>query len=65
MTDGGAIINMSSIMAYKPFGGAAGYIASKAAMNNLTVALAHDLAPGIRVNGIAPGPIVTDALTGR
>jgi len=45
-------------------GGSAGYVASKAAMNNLTVALAHDLAPRIRVNGIAPGPIVTEALTG-
>jgi 7-alpha-hydroxysteroid dehydrogenase len=64
MTDGGSIINLSSIMAYKPVGGSAGYIASKAALNNLTVALAHDLAPAIRVNGIAPGPIVTDALTG-
>jgi 7-alpha-hydroxysteroid dehydrogenase len=64
MTDGGAIINLSSIMAYKPVGGSAGYIASKAAINNLTVALAHDLAPRVRVNGIAPGPIITDALTG-
>jgi 7-alpha-hydroxysteroid dehydrogenase len=64
MGPGSSIINMSSIMAYKPFGGAAGYITSKAAMNNLTVALAHDLAPKIRVNGIAPGPIVTEALTG-
>ena len=64
MSDGGAIINLSSIMAYKPAGGSAGYIASKAGINNLTVALAHDLAPRLRVNGIAPGPIITDALTG-
>jgi 7-alpha-hydroxysteroid dehydrogenase len=64
MTRGGSVINMSSIMGYKPVGGSAGYITAKAAMNNLTVALAHDLAPNIRVNGIAPGPIVTDALTG-
>ena len=64
MADGGAIINMSSIMGYKPVGGSAGYIASKAAMNNLTVLLAQELAPRIRVNGIAPGPILTDALKG-
>ncbi len=63
MKDGGSIINMSSIMAYKPAGGSPAYIASKAAMNNLTVLLAHDLAPRVRVNGIAPGPIITDALT--
>ena len=63
MSDGGSVINMSSIMAYKPIGGSAGYITAKAAMNNLTVALAHELAPRIRVNGIAPGPIITDALT--
>jgi len=63
MSEGGSVINMSSIMGYKPVGGSAGYITAKAAMNNLTVALAHDLAPKIRVNGIAPGPIVTEALT--
>ncbi len=64
ITGQGAIINMSSIMAYKPAGGAAGYIAAKAALNNLTVALSQELAPRIRVNGIAPGPITTEALTG-
>ena len=64
MTDGGSIINMSSIMGFKPAGGSAGYGPSKAAMNNLTILLAQELAPRIRVNGIAPGPIVTDALTG-
>jgi 7-alpha-hydroxysteroid dehydrogenase len=64
MTAGGAVINMSSIMGYKPDGGSVGYIASKAAMNNLTVMLSHELAPAIRVNGIAPGPILTEALTG-
>ena len=64
MTGGGAVINMSSIMGFKPAGGSAGYGPAKAAMNNLTALLALELAPRIRVNGIAPGPIVTDALTG-
>jgi NAD(P)-dependent dehydrogenase (short-subunit alcohol dehydrogenase family) len=64
MTGGGSIINMSSIMGFKPFGGTGGYIAAKAAMNNLTVMLAKELAPKIRVNGIAPGPILTEALKG-
>jgi 7-alpha-hydroxysteroid dehydrogenase len=64
MTGGGSVINMSSIMGFKPDGGSVGYIASKAAMNNVTVMLSHELAPAIRVNGIAPGPILTEALTG-
>ncbi len=64
MADGGSIINMSSIMGFKPAGGSAGYIAAKAAMNNLTVMQAQELAPRIRVNGIAPGPILTEALKG-
>ena len=63
MSVGGSIINMSSIMAYKPVNGSPAYVASKAAMNNLTLLQAHELAPKIRVNGIAPGPILTDALT--
>jgi 7-alpha-hydroxysteroid dehydrogenase len=62
MPAGSAIINVSSIMAYKPVGAAAGYAASKAAMNNLTVLMAHELAPRVRVNGVAPGPILTQAL---
>jgi NAD(P)-dependent dehydrogenase (short-subunit alcohol dehydrogenase family) len=30
-------------------------------LNVMTVALSHDLAPRIRVNGIAPGPVPTEA----
>jgi NAD(P)-dependent dehydrogenase (short-subunit alcohol dehydrogenase family) len=61
MTGDGVILNMSSIKAYKPEDGSGAYAAAKAALNTLTVALARDLAPRIRVNGIAPGPVPSEA----
>ena len=60
---GGAIINQSSTAAY--LSGAVGnyYGISKLATNGLTMALAAELGPkNIRVNGIAPGPTLTDAM---
>lgn len=59
-----AIINMASIAGLN--GGAAGYAvygASKGAMLALTAAMARDLAPGLRVNAIAPGIIDTEIQT--
>jgi 7-alpha-hydroxysteroid dehydrogenase len=61
MADGGVILNMSSIKAFQPSGGSGAYAAAKAALNNLTLALSVDLAPRIRVNAIAPGPVPTDS----
>jgi NAD(P)-dependent dehydrogenase (short-subunit alcohol dehydrogenase family) len=58
---GGAIVNVSSINAIRGFGSdTAAYSASKGGMNALTVDLAfrHGL-DGIRVNGVAPGYIIT------
>jgi NAD(P)-dependent dehydrogenase (short-subunit alcohol dehydrogenase family) len=56
---GGSIINMSSMAAY--LGGGA-YGVSKLALNALTVGLAADFArDGIRVNGIAPGLVDSEA----
>ncbi len=61
MGDGGSIINISSGAGTRgsPFTGP--YAAAKAGMNNLTQTLALELAPRIRVNAVAPGPVATEA----
>lgn len=58
----GTIVNVSSSAAKTPHKNAApAYGASKAAVNYLTMHLAHEMAPhGIRVNAVCPGPIETD-----
>ncbi|MCM1294583.1 MAG: SDR family oxidoreductase [Muribaculaceae bacterium] len=57
---GASIITTTSIQAFKPSPGLLDYAASKAAIMAYTRALAKQLAPrGIRVNGVAPGPIWT------
>lgn len=61
MTAGGVVLNISSIKAFQPRDGSGAYAAAKAALNTLTLALSGDLAPAIRVNGIAPGPVPTAA----
>jgi 7-alpha-hydroxysteroid dehydrogenase len=61
MRPGGSIINISSGagMRGSPYTGP--YAAAKAGMNNLTETLALELAPNIRVNTVAPGPVATEA----
>ena len=60
MSRGSCVIMTSSVQAYDPSTALMDYAATKAAVNNLTVSLAHDLGPdGIRVNAVAPGPIWT------
>lgn len=62
MTDGGAIVNISSGAGTRGSPRTGPYAAAKAGMNNLTQTLALELAPrGIRVNAVSPGPVPTEA----
>lgn len=57
--NGGSIVNVASIagVSASPFIGAYGM--SKAAMVNLTLQLAHEFAPAVRVNAVAPAVVRT------
>ncbi|TVS15375.1 MAG: pteridine reductase [Gammaproteobacteria bacterium] len=54
----GAIVNLVDIHAERPLAGYPVYSMAKAGLAMLTRSLARELAPGIRVNGVAPGAIL-------
>jgi pteridine reductase len=54
----GAIVNITDIHAERPLKNYPLYCAAKAGLAGLTRALALELGPHVRVNGIAPGPIL-------
>lgn len=57
----GRIVNMASVNSFSAEKGACSYISSKGGVNQLTKAMAVDLAKyHIHVNAIAPGPVLTE-----
>ena len=54
----GLIINMVDIHARRPLKAHPAYSAAKAGLVMLTKSLARELGPDVRVNGIAPGPVL-------
>ena len=56
----GCIVNVSSGAGTGPVPGSGHYGAAKAAVNSLTMTASAELAPRIRVNGIAPGLVPTE-----
>ena len=58
----GAIVNISSSLSFMVDSGFVAYGAAKAALSHMTRILAYEFAPHVRVNGLAVGATVTDAL---
>jgi 3-oxoacyl-[acyl-carrier protein] reductase len=55
----GAIVNVSSVAGALGFGSSVPYVASKGAVNSMTLHLARAMAPDVRVNAVCPGLITT------
>lgn len=56
---GGAVVNVSSVGGLGPEPGIGWYNVTKAALIHITRQLAYELAPGVRVNAVAPGLVKT------
>ena len=61
---GGSVVLTVSTSGFYPGRGGVLYIASKFAVRGCVIALAHELAPDVRVNGVAPGGTLGTELTG-
>jgi NAD(P)-dependent dehydrogenase (short-subunit alcohol dehydrogenase family) len=62
--DGGSIVNVSSVGAWRPTTNDLPYAMAKAALNALTLGLAGAWAPKVRVNVVLPSASETDLTTG-
>lgn len=60
----GVVLLTESTSAYYPGRGGVLYVSSKFAVRGLVTALAHELAPDVRVNGVAPGGTLNTDLRG-
>ena len=60
--EGGAIVNVSSALSHMVESGFTAYGTAKAALSHLTRLMACEFAPRVRVNALAVGATVTDAL---
>lgn len=61
----GAVVNISSHSGFSGIGSSIAYAASKGALNTLTLSLARNLAPEVRVNAVCPGFVDTNWLSGK
>jgi NAD(P)-dependent dehydrogenase (short-subunit alcohol dehydrogenase family) len=55
---GGVIINIADWSGFRPYRDYVPYCTSKGGLITLTKALARDLAPKVRANAVAPGPVL-------
>lgn len=63
---GGSVVNLSSITSVAHAAGTSLYPASKAAMNQITQAMAVEFGPlGIRCNAVGPGTVLTEGTAGH
>src|SRR5580692_11226306 len=60
----GSVVLTVSTSGFYPGRGGILYVASKFAVRGCVIALAHELAPEVRVNGVAPGGTLDNELTG-
>ena len=61
----GVVVNVSSIAGFTGSGSSIAYCGAKAALDNMTIALARALGPQIRLLCVSPGAVNTDFVAGR
>lgn len=61
----GAIVLVTSVAGITGMGSSIPYAVSKGALNTMTKALARTFGPAVRINAVAPGPVLTRWLSGH